>query len=238
MANSMKFGNGQWATKKDSILAYNDENANFKPLPFVTSRASTATRVNKAGLLETVASGVPRVDYLDNSKGSYLIEGNSTNLITESEAFGKSYWTKSGASIEGDASTAGVEQVVNGDNESALATLNGQSFQGYQSTFSQSTTQAYNGTKSMKITSSGSGFSAYVIPNNSAYNSKMYRLDLRVYIPSSLTGDLNIGGKQVTIKDQWVEVFYYFEGENNSTDRFFTISSASGTVGQFIYLDA
>ena len=115
MANTIKFGNGQWATKEDSILAYNDENANFKPLPFVTSRATTATRVNKAGLLETVASGVPRVDYLDNSKGSYLLEPTSRNLISQSEAFGNSYWTKSGATIEGDASTVGVEKVVNGD---------------------------------------------------------------------------------------------------------------------------
>ena len=111
MANTIKFGNGQWATKEDSILAYNDENANFKPLPFVTSRATTATRVNKAGLLETVASGVPRVDYLDNSKGSYLLEPTSRNLISQSEAFGNSYWTKSGATIEGDASTAGSELV-------------------------------------------------------------------------------------------------------------------------------
>jgi len=109
MANTINFGNGQWATKENSILAYNDENANFKPLPFVTSRASTATTVNKSGLLETVASGVPRVDYLDNSKGSYLLEPSSTNLITQSEAFGNSYWSKSGASIEGDASTAGVD---------------------------------------------------------------------------------------------------------------------------------
>ena len=115
MANTIKFGNGQWATKEDSILAYNDENANFKPLPFVTSRATTATRVNKAGLLETVASGVPRVDYLDNSKGSYLLEPTSRNLIAQSEAFGNSYWTKSGASIQGDASTVGSEQVVNGN---------------------------------------------------------------------------------------------------------------------------
>lgn len=115
MANTMKFGNGQWATKKDSILAYNDENANFKPLPFVTSRASTATRVNKAGLLETVASGIPRVDYLSNTSGAYLLEPQSTNLIAQSESFGSSYWTKSGSSIEGDASTAGSEQVVNGD---------------------------------------------------------------------------------------------------------------------------
>ena len=115
MANTLKFGNENWATKKDSILAYNDENANFKPLPFVTSRASTATRVNKAGLLETVASGVPRVDYLDNSKGSYLLEPASTNLITKSEAFGNSYWTKSGATIQGDASTAGNEKVTGTD---------------------------------------------------------------------------------------------------------------------------
>ena len=84
MANSMKFGNGQWATKEDSILAYNDENANFKPLPFTTSRASTATRVNKAGLLETVASGIPRVDYLGNTKGAYLLEPRSTNLVLNS----------------------------------------------------------------------------------------------------------------------------------------------------------
>ena len=81
----MKFGNGQWATKKDSILAYNDENANFKPLPFVTSRASTATRVNKLGLIETVGAGIPRVDYLGNTKGAYLLEPQSTNLVPYSE---------------------------------------------------------------------------------------------------------------------------------------------------------
>ena len=109
MANTIKFGNGQWATKEDSILAYNDENANFKPLPFVTSRATTATRVNKAGLLETVASGVPRVDYLDNSKGSYLLEPSSRNLITESEAFGNSYWVKSGATVTSGFSAPSVD---------------------------------------------------------------------------------------------------------------------------------
>ena len=115
MANTLKFGNENWATKKDSILAYNDENANFKPLPFATSRASTATRVNKLGLIEKVAVGIPRVDYLGNTKGALLLEPQSRNLISRSEAFASSYWTKSGASIEGDASTAGVEKVVNGD---------------------------------------------------------------------------------------------------------------------------
>ena len=47
MANTFKFGNGNWATKEDSVLAYNDENNNFKPLPFDFTRASTATYVDK-----------------------------------------------------------------------------------------------------------------------------------------------------------------------------------------------
>ena len=34
MSNTLKFGNGEWYGKKDTILAYNDENSNFKPLPF------------------------------------------------------------------------------------------------------------------------------------------------------------------------------------------------------------
>ena len=94
MANTLKFGNENWATQKNSILAYNDENDNFKPLPFVTSRASTATRVNKAGLLETVGVGIPRVDYLGNTKGALLLEPQSTNLFPYSEDFENSAWAK------------------------------------------------------------------------------------------------------------------------------------------------
>ena len=114
MANTLKFGDGKWGAKKDSILAYNDENANFKPLPFTTSRASTATRINKAGLIEKVENGIPRVDYLGNTKGALKLEPQSTNKIQYSESFGRGYWTKSGATIQGDPSTAGAEQVVNG----------------------------------------------------------------------------------------------------------------------------
>ena len=99
MANTIKLGAGNWATKENEILAYNDENNNFKPLPFDTTRATTATRVNKDGLIENIAASVPRVDYASGD-GALLLEPASTNLITESEAFGNSYWTKSGASIE------------------------------------------------------------------------------------------------------------------------------------------
>ena len=84
MANTIKLGNGNWATKEGSLLAYNDENNNFKPLPFTTTRASSATVVNKQGLIETVGSGIPRIDFSDDANGALLLEPQRTNLIDES----------------------------------------------------------------------------------------------------------------------------------------------------------
>lgn len=84
MANTFKFGNGNWAVKEDYALAYNDENGNFKPLPFDFTRASSATRVNKQGLIETVPSGKPRIDFLDNTSGHLLLEPSRTNFLTYS----------------------------------------------------------------------------------------------------------------------------------------------------------
>ena len=101
MANTLKLGAGKWATGKDTVLSFNDENGNFKPLPFDFSRASSATVVNQSGLIETVGSGEPRIDFLGNTKGALLLEPSRTNLITQSEAFDNSYWTKSGSSVVG-----------------------------------------------------------------------------------------------------------------------------------------
>ena len=115
MANTLKFGAGQWATKEGSTLAYNDENDNYKPLPFTFTRASNATVVNKAGLIETVGNGIPRIDFLGNTQGALKLEPQRTNLITYSSDFPRTYWTKSGATIQGDPSTAGSELIVNGD---------------------------------------------------------------------------------------------------------------------------
>jgi len=79
------------------------------------ARTSSANRVNSNNLIEEVATGVPRLDYTDGTCPSLLLEPQSTNLITYPLSFGSNYWTKSGASIEGDSSTAGVEKVTNGD---------------------------------------------------------------------------------------------------------------------------
>ena len=92
MANTLKFGNGQWATKEGSTLAYNSENNNYKPLPFTFDRDSVATRVNKQGLIETVGADQPRIDYLNDSNGALLLEPSRTNLVTYSEDFSQSSW--------------------------------------------------------------------------------------------------------------------------------------------------
>ena len=102
MAQTLKFGNGTWATKKGSTLAYNDENDNYKPLPFTTTRASGATRVNKEGLIEVVENDRPRIDYTDSAKGALLLEPQSTNLFTYSEDFSNADWSKTNVTLVSD----------------------------------------------------------------------------------------------------------------------------------------
>ena len=99
MANTLNLGtDGNWAVKKDSLLGYNSENNNYKPLPFDFTRASSATVVNKAGLIETVGSGEPRIDFKDDAKGALLLEPSRTNLLQYSEDFTSTEWTKNSVS--------------------------------------------------------------------------------------------------------------------------------------------
>ena len=98
MANTtLKFGNGNWAIKEDSALAYSDQYDNYKPLPFDFSRASSGTIVNKEGLIESVNSGLPRIDFSDSVDGALLLEPQSTNLFPYSEDF--SQWGSSNVSV-------------------------------------------------------------------------------------------------------------------------------------------
>ena len=100
MANTLNLGDGNWATKEGSLLGYNSENKNFKPLPFDFSRGSTATRVNKDGLIETVGANEPRIDFKDDSKGALKLEPSRSNVLHYSSDF--SQWsTASGASVVG-----------------------------------------------------------------------------------------------------------------------------------------
>jgi hypothetical protein len=54
------------------------------------TRASTATRVNSSGLIEAVASNVPRLDYLGSTCPRLLLEGQRTNKCPNSANYGNS----------------------------------------------------------------------------------------------------------------------------------------------------
>jgi hypothetical protein len=54
---------------------------------FTVSRNTTATRVNSSGLIESVASGVPRIDWLGQSCPALLVEPSGQNLCLQSEEF-------------------------------------------------------------------------------------------------------------------------------------------------------
>jgi hypothetical protein len=57
------------------------------------TRASTATRVNASGLIETVASGVPRLDYLGSSCPKLQLEPQRSNLTLHSQQLDNANYT-------------------------------------------------------------------------------------------------------------------------------------------------
>ena len=57
------------------------------------TRATTATRVNSTGLIESVANNVPRIDYTNGSCPSLLVEPQRTNLLTYSDQINNAAWT-------------------------------------------------------------------------------------------------------------------------------------------------
>ena len=116
MAATLKLGDRKWATKEGSLLAYNDENNNYKPLPFDFTRASSATRVNKQGLIETVASGVPRIDFTD-ANGALKLEPQRTNRVRYSENF--SQWTTSGSATI----TTGITDPSGGSSAATISNI-------------------------------------------------------------------------------------------------------------------
>jgi hypothetical protein len=70
------------------------------------TRATTATRVNSSGLIESVASNVPRLDYSNGSCPSILVEPQRTNLLLRSEEFESAAWGKVTASVTANTTTA------------------------------------------------------------------------------------------------------------------------------------
>lgn len=91
---SLMLGSGNWAAKTNNLLGYvvGDISAQFTPREFTFSRGSTATFTNPAGVIQSSASGIARVQ-----NNALLLEPQRTNLCLESENL--IAWSTTNASV-------------------------------------------------------------------------------------------------------------------------------------------
>lgn len=77
------------------------------------TRASTGTRFNSSGVLESIAINGPRFDYnpVTLAPKGLLIEEQRTNLLLQSASFDTAVWTKSSSTITVDAVTSPIGSV-------------------------------------------------------------------------------------------------------------------------------
>ena len=82
-------------------------------------RASNGSRINKDKLIETESSNVPRLDYSGGSCPTLFTEVQTTNLLTYSENFTDSDWSKANSTV-----TANATIDPQGGNNGFLVSLN------------------------------------------------------------------------------------------------------------------
>ena len=78
-----------------SMLSIKPENGDGD---FDFQRSGNASRFDSSGNIVTESANIPRIDYTDGC-GSWLLEPQSTNLVTYSEDFSQSVWAKGRVSI-------------------------------------------------------------------------------------------------------------------------------------------
>jgi hypothetical protein len=179
MANTFKFGNGNWAVKDGYALAYNDENNNFKPLPFDFTRASTATRVNKQGLVEVVPSGKPRIDFLDNTSGHLLLEPSRTNLIADSDDLTGFSFTNAAKDLNSGIAPDGSNTAIKFKDNNAGGTSSVRMFKAYtvststdyqMSVFMKAGTLNYAGLRTGSFTTPANGDTVFNLSNGTIHS--------------------------------------------------------------------
>ena len=234
MAQTLKFGKGTWATKTGSSMAYNDQNGNYKPLPFNVERDSIATRVNKEGLIEVVGKDKLRIDYTDSAKGVALLENSSTNLVTYSEDFSQSYWTKEKTSI-----TSNV--VISPDGTLNASKLVEDSSNGLHRTYSNLITTSQNNNYTSTVFAKKGGRDIFGIQtSSSAQPFVWFNLDKGI-IELQESG---IVGKIESLPNGWYKCSATWNSSSATNDRVFiqlaqSISNTSytgdGTSGVYIW---
>jgi hypothetical protein len=110
---------------------------------FNATRGSSATRVNKDGFIESVATNVPRLDYplidgVVQDCPALLLEPQRTNILLRSEEFDNSSWVKQSSSV-----TANQIVSPDGSQTADLYTSSSATFEFIQQTISLTGSQYY-----------------------------------------------------------------------------------------------
>lgn len=120
MSVVFNLGGGNWAGRYERMLAYKVDNGNYIANELNFNRTTTGTFVNQNGLIEGQELRVPRVDYLNNSNGTLLVEPQRTNIVPYSEDYTSGTWNTSNTTITPNSIIA-----PSGLNEASLITANG-----------------------------------------------------------------------------------------------------------------
>jgi hypothetical protein len=128
---------------------------------FNVTRATTATRFNSAGLIESVASGVPRLDY-STSGGTagcpaLLVENAATNLALHSRDLTNAVW--SGTTVTTAKNAVGADGVASGATTITATAASGTVLQALSHASQSRVFSAYirrvSGTGAIQLTTNG-----------------------------------------------------------------------------------
>ena len=154
---------------------------------FTVTRATSATRVNASGLIESVASGIPRLDYFASGGvvgcPALLVEPSGSNLFLQSAGFEVSgNWSPTNNTIT-TGSTAAFTAPDNSTNADLItASISGATFIG------QNTTIA-SGTYTLSVFAKAGNYGLFRIGNvSSAARAAWFNLNAGV-----VTGTVNGG---------------------------------------------
>ena len=201
---------------------------------FNVTRATTATRVNASGLIESVASGIPRLDYFASGGTvgcpALLVEPSGSNLLLQSAGFEVSgTWSPTNNTIT-TGSTAAFTAPDNSTNADLItASISGATFIG------QNTTIA-SGTYTLSVFAKAGNYGLFRIGNvSSAARAAWFNLNAGV-----VTGTVNGGTASMqNYGNGWYRCIYTSSGMV-SGNTFFALSdvpnSTNSVSGSSIYL--
>ena len=179
---------GYKAGKLYSVLPTNGDG------DFTTTRNSVATRVNENGLIEEVASNVPRLDYSDSGCPSLFLEPTATNLITYSEDFSQSVWAKNSV----------------GSASSPVVTLN----------YATSPDGTQNASRlQLEVSGSSSSDKSFLENTQTLDGSSTYTLTFYIKSNNGVNQNLiflknSVSGNAITATNEWVRVEQAFSSDS------------------------